>query len=148
MEVIIRKAQKADLEKILSLYGQPDMDNEAVLDIATAGRLFDKMKSYPDYCVYVAEVDGEAVGTFALAVMDNLGHSGAPSGLIEDVVVAAPLQGKGIGRSMMEQAIKICKEKGCYKVSLSSNLKRENAHRFYEGIGFKKHGYSFLMELI
>ena len=148
MEVMIRKAERSDLEKILSLYGQPDMDNGVVLDITAAERLFDKLKQYPDYCVYVAEINGEAVGTFALAIMDNLGHLGAPSGLIEDVVVAAPLQGKGIGRSMMEQAINICKGKGCYKVSLSSNLKRENAHRFYEGIGFKKHGYSFLMELI
>lgn len=148
MEVVIRKAEKADLEEILSLYNQPDMDNGAVLDTTAAEHIFDKMKKYPDYCIYVAEIGSEVVGTFALAIMDNLAHSGTPSGLIEDVVVSATLQGKGIGRSMMEQAIMVCREKGCYKVALSSNLKREKAHRFYEGIGFRKHGYSFLMELL
>jgi len=58
-----------------------------------------------------------------------------------------PAGAEGIGKEMMKFALKICKEKGCYKVSLSSNLKREKAHRFYEGIGFEKHGYSFSMGL-
>ena len=148
MEVSIRKAEKKDLKDILSLYSQPDMDNGEVLDINEAEHIFDKMKNYPDYSIYVAEFSGEIFGTFAFAIMDNLAHMGTRSGLIEDVVVSVSLQGKGIGRSMMERAIKICKGKGCYKVSFSSNLKRENAHRFYEGIGFKKHGYSFYTELI
>jgi len=50
-------------------------------------------------------------------------------------------------QEMMQFAIATCREKSCYKVCLSSNLKRENAHQFYEGIGFRKHGYSFLTEL-
>ena len=37
----------------------------------------------------MAELNGEIVGTFALLIMDNLAHLGAPSGVVEDVVVAA-----------------------------------------------------------
>lgn len=48
---------------------------------------------------------------------------------------------------MMKYAIEYCKKYGCYKVSLSSNLKREKAHHFYESLGFRIHGYSFLLEL-
>ncbi len=44
MEVVIRKAKKPDLGDILSLYGQPDMDNGKVLDIEAAERIFDKIK--------------------------------------------------------------------------------------------------------
>jgi GNAT superfamily N-acetyltransferase len=47
----------------------------------------------------------------------------------------------------MESALNYAKEKGCYKMSLSSNLRREKAHQFYESLGFKKHGFSFLMDL-
>lgn len=148
MDVNIRKAEKKDLEYILALYSQPDMDNGEVLDIEEAERIFDKMGRYPDYSVYIAELDGNIVGTFALAIMDNLAHMGMPSGLIEDVVVSECFQGRGIGKLMMNRAIEICREKGCYKAALSSNLKREKAHRFYEGIGFRKHGYSFSMELL
>lgn len=79
--------------------------------------------------------------------MDNLAHMGAKSGLIEDVVIKSEFQGKGIGKQMMLHAMEVCKKSGCYKVSLSSNLKREKAHQFYEGLGFQKHGYSFLIEL-
>jgi GNAT superfamily N-acetyltransferase len=106
------------------------------------------MNSYPNYKVYVAKVDDVIVGTFALAVMDNLAHLGTRSGLIEDVVVKTDFQGKGIGKQMMEYSMEYCKRLGCYKVSLSSNLKRESAHRFYESLGYKKHGYSFLLELV
>lgn len=72
---------------------------------------------------------------------------GTPSALIEDVVVKASFQGRGIGKHMMGYAMKYCKKQGCYKVCLSSNLKRESAHQFYESLGYKKHGYSFLLEL-
>jgi GNAT superfamily N-acetyltransferase len=46
----------------------------------------------------------------------------------------------------MAYAMDICRAKGCYKLVLSSNQKREDAHRFYEKLGFTKHGYSFLIE--
>ena len=145
--MIIRIATDEDLPGILELYSQPDLDNGQVLDVNEAKAIFDKMKQYPDYHVYVAEADGEIVGTFALAIMDNLAHMGSKSGLVEDVAVSPSLQGHGIGKQMMKFAVEICKEKSCYKICLSSNLKRKNAHKFYESIGFKVHGYSFLMEL-
>lgn len=143
----IRIAEEKDLPKILELYSQPAMDDKQVLEINEARTIFNKMKSYPDYHIYVAEMDDKIVGTFALAIMDNLAHMGSKSGLIEDVVVSQSLQDQGIGKQMMKYAIGLCKEKSCYKVCLSSNLKRQNAHKFYENIGFKIHGYSFLMEL-
>ena len=76
-----------------------------------------------------------------------MAHNGTPSAVVEDVGILPMLQGKGIGKMMMEFALKYAKEKGCYKMSLSSNLKREKAHQFYESLGFKKHGFSFLMDL-
>ena len=75
--------------------------------------------------------------------MDNLGHQGAPSGVIEDVLVDPQYQGQGIGKAMVRHALGVCGEKGCYKVTLSSNLKRERAHAFYESLDFERHGYSF-----
>ncbi|MCL2774968.1 MAG: bifunctional histidine phosphatase family protein/GNAT family N-acetyltransferase [Oscillospiraceae bacterium] len=146
--IVIRKATGNDLPDILDLYSQPDMDNGEILPLDKAEEIFAKMSTYPDYCVYVAEADGsKIVGTFTLAIMDNMAHMGSESGLIEDVVVSQEYQGKGIGTEMIKYALGICKTKSCYKVCLSSNVKRENAHKFYESLGFKIHGYSFLIEL-
>ena len=144
--MIIRIAEEKDLPEILALYLQIEDDSQ-VLSIEEAKTIYNKMSSYPDYNIYVAENDGLIIGTFALAIMDNLAHMGGKSGLIEDVVVAQSFQGKGIGKQMMKHAIEICKEKSCYKACLSSNLKRHGAHKFYESIGFKIHGYSFKTEL-
>jgi len=49
-----------------------------------AERLFDRMARYPDYSIHVAIRDDKIVGSFALLIMDNLVHQGAPSGVIED----------------------------------------------------------------
>lgn len=140
--VQIREATKADLPDILCLLAQPEMDDGQTLPLAEAEQVFDRMARYPDYRMYVAIRDDRIVGAFALLIMDNLGHQGAPSGVIEDVVVDPQCQGQGIGKAMVQHALRLCGEKGCYKLALSSNLKRERAHAFYESLGFERHGYS------
>ena len=139
----IRPAQRTDLPGVLGLYAQPDLDNGAVLELRDAEQVFARFSRYPDYALYVAEHDKQIVGSFALLVMDNLGHVGAPSAIVEDVVVDPALHGQGIGQAMMRFAAATARAKNCYKLVLSSNAKREAAHRFYEGLGFERHGHSF-----
>jgi GNAT superfamily N-acetyltransferase len=79
--------------------------------------------------------------------MDNMAKRGRRSGIVEDVAVDPQYQGRGIGRAMMQHALEQCRRADCYKLVLSSNLKREDAHRFYDSLGFKRHGYSFRVEL-
>jgi ribosomal protein S18 acetylase RimI-like enzyme len=140
--ILCREAFKVDLPDILRLLAQPEMDDGQTLPLAEAERVFDRMARYPDYRMYVAIRDDRIVGAFALLIMDNLGHQGTPSGVIEDVVVDPQCQGQGIGKAMVQHALRLCGEKGCYKLALSSNLKRERAHAFYESLGFERHGYS------
>ena len=137
----IREATESDLPTILALY--VEVGDDQVLSIDRAQSIFARMKRYPDYHLYVATKDDAIVGTFALLIMDNLAHLGAPSGVAEDVVVSSAWQGHGIGKLMMQFALERCRERGCYKLALSSNLSREAAHRFYDSLGFEQHGYSF-----
>ena len=87
------------------------------------------------------------MGTFALLIMDNLGHQGAPSAVVEDVCVDGRFQGQGIGRAMMAHAMELARRHGCYKLTLSSNAARERAHEFYRKLGFEPHGVSFHVRL-
>ncbi len=141
--VFCREASKEDLADILRLYAQPDFDDGKILSISEAERLFERMAHYPDYKIYVAFCEEQIVGTFALLVMDNLGHLGTPSAIIEDVAVEPRWQGYGVGKMMIQHALELCREKGCYKAVFSSNLKRERAQAFYEALGFERHGYSY-----
>lgn len=145
-QIIIRKADVSDLPSILKLYSQVEEKDEEVLSLEEAEIIFDKFSSYPNYSLYAAILDKKIVGTFELLIMDNLAHKGKLSGLVEDVVVDREYRSKGIGKKMMEYAIQVCKENKCYKLALSSSLSREKAHKFYENLGFEKHGYSFLIE--
>jgi GNAT superfamily N-acetyltransferase len=145
MKLKCYEADFKDLQNILMLYADA-LDNNTVIGINKAKVIYEKMKSYPNYKVYVAAYDNEIVGTFALLIMENLAHLGTPSAVVEDVAVLSKYQGKGIGKYMMEYAIQKSKEAGCYKMSLSSNLKRTEAHAFYESLGFEKHGYSFRVD--
>jgi len=143
----VRPATASDLEKILELYAQAEFDAGNVLPLATARHLFERFADYPDYTLYVAEHGEEIVGTFALLVIHNLGHLGAPSAIVEDVAVVPALQGHGIGKAMMQFALGLCRDKGCYKLMLSSNTRRDRAHAFYESLGFERHGFSFRVDL-
>ncbi|MBL1263908.1 GNAT family N-acetyltransferase [Candidatus Methylomicrobium oryzae] len=142
-----REASKSDLPEVLQLYAQPDLDDGTVLTASEAECIFERMARYPDYKIYVAVQDSRIVGTFALLIMDNLGHQGAPSAIIEDVAVDPFFQGQGIGRKMMRHAVRLAAKKGCYKAVLSSNLKRTRAHAFYESLDFERHGFSFRIDI-
>ena len=145
--VTVRKAGAADIAAVLALYAQPDLDDGNVLTVEQGVALFERFGRYPDYTLYVAEKDKQIVGTFALLVMDNLGHLGSPSAIVEDVVVAPDRQSQGIGAAMMQFALERAREKRCYKLMLSSNAKRARAHAFYESLGYERHGYSFRVDL-
>ena len=80
--------------------------------------------------------------------MDAAGYRCAPVAIVEDVIVERRARGHGVGRGMMEFAMNRARAKGCYKLMLSSNVQRGDAHRFYEALGFEKHGYSFAVSLI
>jgi GNAT superfamily N-acetyltransferase len=146
-DISIDLANIDDLNEILILYSSSDMDNGNTLSAEKAKGIFVKMSNYPDYKVYVAKLKDRIIGTFALLIMDNMIHQGRSSGLVESVVVHEEFRSVGIGKLMMEFAMQKCRESNCYKMALSSNLKREKAHSFYEKLGFKKHGYSFLVEI-
>jgi GNAT superfamily N-acetyltransferase len=147
MSVIIRPASAVDLPSVLALYAQPDMDNGKVLALEEAEQLFAQFSHYPNYRLFVACLDETVIGTYALLIMHNLGHQGTPSAIVEDVVVRETHQSQGLGREMMQHAMALARQAGCYKLMLSSNQKRERAHAFYESLGFQRHGFSFLIEI-
>jgi GNAT superfamily N-acetyltransferase len=150
MNLLIRLATVEDLPDVLRLYCDSGVERDANLTLADAEQWFQRIQQYPNYTLWVAtlkELDDRQVGTFALLIMDNLVHHGSPSGIVEGVAVDPEFQGQGIGRQMMQVAMAQCQAAGCYKLSLSTNLRRKEAHLFYESLGFQKHGYSYSVEI-
>jgi len=147
LRILIREAKAEDLQGVLRVYREAGLDTCQNLSQSESLAILKRIEQYPNYKVFVAEIDGQVVGTFALLIIDNLGHGGARSGLVEAVGVLPSFQGKGIGKEMMQSAMNRCKDHGCYKMMLSSNETRTNAHKFYESLGFTRHGFSYRIGL-
>lgn len=141
--ITIREIQSQDLERVLELYREGEIGAQESFSPEEAGAQLAAFRRYPSYRVFVAEFEGEIAGTYELLIMDNLAKRGQRSAIVEDVAVTKRHRGRGIGRAMMQHAFELAKDARCYKVTLSSNLNRGDAHAFYEALGFEKHGYSF-----
>lgn len=146
MSLTVRLATAADVFAVAELCRLLDVGGEPCIDLDRAQRTFEALSARPEHRIYVAERASRIVGTFALIFAGGLAHGARDSCIVEDVVVARDCRGGGVGRAMMRHAMNACAERGCYKLVLSSHVDRDGAHRFYERLGFRRHGYSFLID--
>jgi len=143
----IRAATEQDIPAILNLYRDAGIDGGISFTVEEAVAHFALLERYPYFKVFIAALDKVIVGTYELAILDNMAKRGQRAGVVEAVAVHPDSQGHGVGRAMMHHALEQCRLAACYKMTLSSNLKREGAHQFYDSLGFTRHGYSFQMDL-
>jgi GNAT superfamily N-acetyltransferase len=141
----IRAATEADIPRILELYRQlsldPDSYRKAAVDDCRV--VFHKIGTMPDYALLVAEENGEVIGTTVLAVLPGFAHGTSPFAVVEYVVVDESHRHKGIGKLLMEYCIDKAKKAGCYKMMLTSDNRRDEAHKFYRSLGFEASAQGF-----
>ena len=146
---IIRRAMEKDIPRILELYRQLSLEPEKYKSsqVSDCLKVFREMSQYPGYTLLVAEDNGQVVGTTVLAVLPGFAHGTSPFAVVEYVVVDEKFRSKGIGRLLMESVISLAKEAGCYKIMLTSDLRRESAHKFYQSVGFQASAHGFRLYL-
>jgi len=149
--ILIRRAREADLAALIALFAADDLgghgdttDQSAFEDYLKAFHVIDASQNEQ---LFVAEADGEVVGTFQLVFTRTLSGRGSLSMIIEAVQTRADQRGKGIGAQMIGYAIEEARRRDCRLVQLTSNASRTDAHRFYERLGFAKSHAGFKMKL-
>ncbi|GAA2578753.1 GNAT family N-acetyltransferase [Streptomyces violaceus] len=135
MKITVRSAAEADLAALLALYRELNPD-DAPLPEAAADAIWAAISGQQGRTVLVADADGTVAGTADCVVMPNLTRGGRAILFVENVVVAGGFQRRGVGRQLMEAAVRLGESAGCYKVQL---LAADDAyvHSFYEACGFK-----------
>jgi GNAT superfamily N-acetyltransferase len=93
--------------------------------------------------VLVAEQDNEVVGICQVLIFQHFQHTGGWCGEIESVHVRADKRSQGIGAALLEAAEALAIERGCYRVQLTSNNVRQEAHRFYSDHGYVSSHHGF-----
>lgn len=144
----IRPACRGDLEAIVALYADDTLvflpEHTSVRPGADAphvqaGHLaaFEELEQDTNNTVYVAELEGQIVGTFQLTFIRQLSYTGCLVAQVESVYVHSGVRSRGVGRRMLEWAIDAARQRGALRIQLTTNGKRERAHRFYERLGFR-----------
>jgi len=111
----IRRAKLSDHDSIWLIIEQVISAGDTYIFAPDSDRK--KMLEYwcgSDKKTYVAEIENQIVGTYALVVFR------IPTGKtirIEDVIVDEPRRGEGIGKAMMNHAMRIARNAGIDKIA-------------------------------
>jgi GNAT superfamily N-acetyltransferase len=137
-DVAIRVARAGDLARIVELFEHGSLveGKEDATDLTPYRTALAEIAAGSGD-VMVAEVDGEVVGVCQLLVFRHLQWRGGLCAEIESVHVHPAQRGHGIGGVLMRAAVARARQLGCYRVQLTSNNARPEAHRFYEALGFE-----------
>jgi GNAT superfamily N-acetyltransferase len=141
-KVVIRRATAADAPAMLALIRAlaeyeklepPDAEAEARL-------VRDAFGEKPRFDVYLAEVDGRAVG-YAFLLETYSTFLARPTLYIEDIFVLPEYRGKRVGDALFRRCVAVAKERGCGRIEWVTLDWNVNAQNF-----FKRYGSQHLKE--
>lgn len=129
--ILIRSAEPPDVDDITKLagaLGYPTTIDEMQHRLA-------HLLTHSEHIVYVAQLPKAAVaGWIHLSISDTIvaGRQAVVNGL----VVQENYRKLGIGKSLLQQGEKWASFQNCDAVLVRSNVIREDAHRFYNRLGY------------
>lgn len=141
----IRSATEKDIPRLLELYRQLSFNPEEYKKppLKDCKKVFTRMSKVPGYSLLVAEENGEVIGTTVLSILPGFAHGTSPFAVIEYVVVDEKKRSKGVGKILMDYCKDLAKKAGCYKIMLTSDKRRDRAHKFYQSLGFEASAEGF-----
>jgi GNAT superfamily N-acetyltransferase len=140
-DVVFRLAKRDDLPAIVRMLADDELGSqreqfeEPLPESYYAA--FEKIEHDSNHELIVAELNGEVIGTLHLIFIPSISFQGGLRAQVESVRVDKLYQSQGIGSLMMRWTIERAKERGAHIVQLTTHRSREDAHRFYERLGFK-----------
>lgn len=130
MKIIVREMTAKDAEAINALSRQLGYP----LSIEQTLKNINSVLQSRDHTAFVAEFENKVVGWIgaAQAIMIEV----MPHCEINGLVIDEHRRGMGIGKLLIEKVKHWAKDKGNDKIGLHCNVKRTEAHLFYQHMGF------------
>ncbi len=95
---------------------------------------------------FVAVRDGKVCGMIGTLTYTTYEHNDL-CGRIVALVIMSKMRRRGIGRALIATAEKDFAQRGVRRVALNTRLAREDAHKFYESLGYERNGFRFTKDL-
>lgn len=131
----IRPATAEDAPALGRLLTQLGYPTEAV---EIPDRL-EKLYARPGTIALAAEVDGRVVGCVTVHLFQAL-HTSEPTAWLTAVVVDEDVRGRGVGSALVRRAEEWAMQHGANRISLTSALRRKEAHEFYKARDYEHTG--------
>ena len=129
-DITIRSARLSDAETIAALTTQLGYAAE----LATVASRLSRLLARSDQQLLVADDGGRAIGWIHMVITEYVEADAFV--VIGGLVVDREYRKQGIGRRLLIRAEEWAVQHGCSLVRLSSNVKRIEAHAFYERVGY------------
>ena len=136
--VVLRRAVATDVAGIVALLAADQLGaGRDGGDLAPYLAALAAIDADPAQLLVVAvDDDGRLAATFQLSFIPGLARRGSLRAQVEAVRVAPDRRGGGLGRAMITWAVDEARRRGCTLVQLTTDKRRTDARRFYEGLGF------------
>ncbi|BBD72863.1 N-acetyltransferase [Sulfodiicoccus acidiphilus] len=154
MAVTVREAKKEDAERIIELMVRLKKLNEEFDPLYTVRQdIYDVVKKFVEasmgkenVAMIVAE-DQEVIGFVRLEIRSRMFYEPTMEGVITDLYVLPPYRRKGVGKVLIDAAIKELKSRGVYLASAEFPPMNKISVDFYQRRGFKPLLYTFFKEV-
>ncbi|MBT0771861.1 GNAT family N-acetyltransferase [Kineosporia sp. J2-2] len=148
-DIRFRRATRSDVPAVVGLLADDRLgaQRESPDDLALYERAFTRVEQDPNQLLVVGDRDGRVLATAHLTFVPGLSRRGATRAIVEAVRVSGTERGSGLGTALMRWALDECRSRGCDLVQLTSDLSREDAHRFYRRLGFVQSHAGFKYQL-
>ncbi|WP_222909134.1 GNAT family N-acetyltransferase [Pseudomonas sp. DNDY-54] len=129
----IREARRDDGREIARLLGELGYpDSGDFID-----RRIQQQLNHDDACLLVAEGDGgQLIGFISLHFIAQLALEGDFC-RISYLCVDATARGQGLGALLEQAAEQRARARGCDRIELHCDIRREASHRFYARLGYE-----------
>jgi len=142
LAVIIRDANLSDASELAVLMCELGYETKPT-EMETRLK---SVLSNPAYKTFVAVLDGRLCGMIGTFAYPSYEHND-PGGRILALVTSSAARRRGIGRALVATAEKDFAQRGVGRVALDTRLTREDAHKFYESLGYERNGWRFVKQL-
>jgi len=136
-----RTDHQEDVLALTAAYALDPMGNGGPLSTESLARLIPGLKNHPTTLIFLAYVDGNAVG-IATCFRGFSTFRARPLINIHDLAVRPEHRGQSIGRQLLTAVEERARELGCCRVTLEVQELNTRARRLYEISGFAQTVYA------
>jgi ribosomal protein S18 acetylase RimI-like enzyme len=106
----------------------------------------EKIAANECYRTFVAVLDGKVCGMIGTLACPSYEHND-PGGRILALATLGAMRRRGIGRALIAAAERDFVQRGIRRIALNTQLTREDAHKFYQSLGYERNGWRFVKQL-